>query len=489
MKILLTGVTGYIGKRLLPMLVEKGHEVYCVVRDVKRLTLNDHLKEKVKVLQADLLNADDMEKLPVDIEAAYYLVHSMNADAINFANLETMAAKNFASYIKRTSASQIIYLSGISNSENLSKHLASRKKTEDLLRESNKPLTVLRAAIIIGEGSASFEIIRDLVEKLPVMITPKWLNTRCQPISIINVIEYLTGILLNEKTYNKTFDIGGSEILSYKRMLLEFARIRGYKRMIITLPVLTPRLSSYWLYFVTSTSFELAKALVDSMKNEVICADNAIHEIVKINLLSYESSIRSAFLKMEQNMVVSSWKDAVVTPEMNTSLSGYIEAPKYGCFTDKQVVYFTKDPREVLRNVWSIGGERGWYFANWLWLIRGGIDKLAGGVGLRRGRRNAREVNPGDALDFWRVILADKSSGRLLLYAEMKLPGEAWLELKVGKKDSNCCLEQTATFRPRGVYGRLYWYMLFPVHFLIFKRMAANIVNFNKEDEKDLNHN
>ncbi len=479
MKILLTGSTGYIGRRLLPALVESGHKVVCCVRHQGRFDWEDFTEDflkQVQVIEADLNDENSLSSLPADIDAAYYLVHSMSSSHVNFSELESRSAENFVNYINRTSCKQIIYLSGIVNDSDLSEHLLSRKNTEDILRLANSPLTVLRAAIIIGSGSASFEIIRDLVEKLPVMVAPRWLKTKCQPIGVRNVIEYLEGVLLKPEAYHKVFDIGGTEILTYKEMLYEFAKVRGLKRWIISIPVLSPKLSSLWLILVTSTSYSLARSLVNSMKNEVICKETKIQDIVPLKRLSYAESLRMAFDKISQKNVISSWKDSISLGTIDKNFLSFIMVPEHGVFTDKREVTFERNKEEVVNNIWHIGGERGWYFGNWMWGIRGLMDKLVGGVGLRRGRRSQTDLKSGDALDFWRVLVADKPNGRLLLYAEMKLPGEAWLEFKIKEADGKAVLQQTATYRPLGIWGRIYWYSVLPFHGLIFPKMASNIV-------------
>ncbi|HTL09178.1 MAG TPA: SDR family oxidoreductase, partial [Chitinophagaceae bacterium] len=338
------------------------------------------------------------------------------------------------------------------------------------------PATVLRAGIIVGSGSSSFEIIRDLVEKLPVMITPKWVKTLCQPIAIRNVIEFLTRIALQPAYYNNDYDIGGPEVLSYKEMMLQFASVRRLKRTILTVPVMTPALSSYWLYFVTSTSYTLAKNLVDSMKVNVVCRPNKLAEELGIQLISYRQAVEMAFQKIEQNDVVSSWKDAFSAFNTNPSILRNVELPAYGCFTDVKKRVINGNEAAVFTNVWHIGGEKGWYYGNALWKARGFLDKAFGGVGLRRGRTSAGSLHSGDSLDFWRVLVADRKARRLLLYAEMKLPGEAWLEFKLDKQDGNSMLVQTATFRPRGLWGRLYWYSVLPFHYFIFNGMINNLV-------------
>ena len=470
MKILITGATGYIAQRLLPVLLENGHEIICCVRDKSRFDSSKYMKEPLSVIEANFLRSETLHVIPNDIDIAYYLIHSMSTQTGNFQQMETICANNFKEYIGKTQVKQVIYLSGITNEIELSKHLSSRKNVETILSGGTYALTTLKAGIIVGSGSASFEIIRDLVEKLPVMITPRWLKTRCQPIAIRNVIEFLNAVAGQTETYNLSYDIGGPEILSYKEMLLRFASIRGLKRRILVVPVMTPRISSYWLYFVTSTSYSLAKNLVNSMKIEVVCRPNELATRFHILLIDYDTSIKLAFDKIEQNRVLSSWIDAQTSNLLEKGISQYMEVPVNGCFKDIHVMPL-KDSSLTLHKIWSIGGKNGWYYANLLWEIRGFMDKLSGGVGMRRGRKSETELLPGESLDFWRVLLADKKEKRLLLYAEMKLPGEAWLEFKIDNNN----LIQTATFRPLGLWGRLYWYCLLPVHIFIFKGMIKNI--------------
>lgn len=468
-KILLTGATGYIGKRLLPKLLEENCFVYCCVRDRARFDTSPYDSDKIEVIEADFLKTETLDSIPRDIDAAYYLIHSM-ASSKDFVDLEKRSAQNFKSAMEKTTVEHVIYLSGIVNDEHLSTHLRSRKAVEETLSGSSFHLTTLRAGIIVGSGSASFEIIRDLVEKLPVMIAPKWLNTRTQPIAIRNVIQYLSGILLKPFTYDRSYDIGGPEVMTYKEMLKTFSRVRGLHRFIMTVPLLTPKLSSYWLYFITSTSFNLASSLVESMMVDVVCEPNDLPEQLGIELITYREATELAFGKIEQQGVLSSWMDASSSNKLDKGVEQLIEVPQYGCFTDRRTAP-VKDVDETLNRIWTIGGDTGWYYADSLWKIRGFLDKLVGGVGLRRGRRSSKRIWAGDAIDFWRVLHADKESGRLLLYAEMRLPGEAWLEFKVDKNT----LIQTATFRPLGVAGRLYWYALHPFHGLIFQGMLNKL--------------
>lgn len=470
MRILLTGATGYIGQRLLPALVQEGHTVVCCTRDKDRFAPPESLIDRVEVVEVDFLEASSLDKIPPDIDGAYYLMHSMSGST-DYQEKELRSAENFRKCLDGTSAKHVVYLSGIINDDNLSEHLSSRKQVELELGKGSYNFTTLRAAIIIGSGSASFEIIRDLVEKLPVMIAPKWLNTRCQPIGIRDVISFLTQTLFNKDTINNSFDIGGPDILTYREMLLGYASARGLKRAIGIVPVMTPRLSSYWLYFVTSTSYPLAVSLVDSMKVEVICRNNDINLLLGINPISYEQALQRTLQRIDENQVVSSWTDSLVSSQDDLKLSEFLKVPVHGCFIDERQLPITNREATVER-IWRIGGQTGWYYADTLWKIRGYLDKLFGGVGLRRGRTHVDKLDAGDALDFWRVLYANKEEGRLLLFAEMKLPGEAWLEFKVRDR----ILIQKATFRPKGVAGRMYWYGILPFHGIVFNGMINSLV-------------
>ena len=470
MKVLLTGATGYIGQRLLPVLLEQGHEVVCSVRDKDRFDITPYDQNRTSVIEVNFLHHESLSAIPEDIDIAYYLMHSMSSAKGDFEQLEKLAAENFKNRIQQTSAIQVIYLSGIINNDELSKHLLSRKAVEDILSQASFHLTTLRAGIVVGSGSASFEIIRDLVEKLPVMVAPKWLNTRSQPISIRNVLQFLSGVLAKPYLYNKSFDIGGPEVLSYKDMLLRFAKVRKLKRRIYVVPVMTPKLSSYWLYFITSTNYKLAVNLVKSMKIEVIAKENDLGERLGIRLLTFEESVQAALNRIGKQHVPSSWTDAQSSNILDSGISNLAKVPEHGCFSETRSKTLNRD-NKALEKIWSLGGDNGWYYANWLWQIRGMMDKLAGGVGLRRGRRSDITINAGDSLDFWRVVYANKQEKRLLLYAEMKLPGEAWLELKIQENT----VQQTATFRPLGLWGRIYWYFLLPFHGIIFRGMLKQI--------------
>lgn len=453
------------------MLVGQGHNVFCCVRDKNRFYCPKEFENKVTVLEVDFLNQESLHAIPKDIDVAYYLIHSMSGSDTNYDELESISALNFVEYLNQTKVKQVIYLSGIVNDQTLSKHLSSRKAVETILNTGAFATTTLRAGIIVGSGSASFEIIRDLVNKLPIMITPKWLNTKCQPIAITDVLEFLTKSLSNPLTYNQSFDIGGPDILTYKEMLLGFAKAKNLKRWIFTIPVMTPKLSSYWLYFVTSTSYKLATALVSSMKVEVVCRDTKINELLQVQPMSYNQALSRALIKVKEDNVASSWKDSLVSGRFNSNISEYLKVPKKDCYIDRRKMKIENRDFTIER-IWSIGGETGWYYGDWLWNLRGFIDKLYGGVGSRRGRTKQHDIHSGDALDFWRVLHANKEEGKLILFAEMKLPGEAWLEFKI----INNTLYQSATFRPIGVWGKLYWYSVLPFHGFIFNGMLKKLI-------------
>jgi uncharacterized protein YbjT (DUF2867 family) len=471
MKILLTGATGYIGKRLLPILAAQGHNIICCVRDKNRFYSAKELQNKITVIEVDFLKEETLSEIPNDIDAAYYLMHSMSGSSSNFNELEILSAQNFVKRINQTSAKQVLYLTGIVNDKSLSKHLSSRKAVETILKTGSFATTALRAGIIIGSGSASFEIIRDLVDKLPIMIAPKWLNTKCQPIAISDVLEFLSKSLQNLATYNQSFDIGGPDILTYKEMLLGYAKAKKMKRWIFTVPLMTPKLSSYWLYFITSTSYKLATALVSSMKVEVICRDHKINDLLQIKPISYKEALTRALQKIEEDNVASSWKDSFVSGRFDGSISQYLKIPKKDCFIDHRKKKIANREYTIAK-IWSIGGETGWYYGDWLWNLRGLLDKLFGGVGARRGRTNKHKINSGDSLDFWRVLYSNKEEGNLILFAEMKLPGEAWLEFKI----VDTILYQTATFKPNGFLGKLYWYSIWPFHGFIFNGMLNKLI-------------
>lgn len=472
-KVLITGSTGFIGKRLLYQILEQGHEVYALSR-IKGIDLNLANHPMCHILYGDLRENNQSVSFPKDIDVAYYLVHSMGSLVQNLQKEEERIAHNFVSAIEQTACKQIIFLGGIiEDPDKLSPHLLSRLIVEKILQASRIPTTILRSSIVIGAGSASFEIIRDLVEKLPFMIAPRWVQNYCQPISVKDVIYYLCGVMLNPVCFGQTYDIGGPEAMTFKDVLLRYATFRQLKRYILDVPLLTPRLSSYWLVLITSVRFSICTYLVESMKQNTRKLNHAIDAVLPYQCLSYEDSLRRVFQLISQNAVVSTWMDAWDLKKVGSDIQDFIEVPQEGCLKDIKVIPITVPVEEVQRRVWSIGGKNGWYSLNWAWRLRGLIDQMVGGTGLNRGRRHPTKIEIGDSIDFWRVLLASEKKRHLILYAEMKLPGEAWLEFKIDEEKK--VFTQTATFRPKGFFGRLYWYFFFPFHFIIFKNMAKTL--------------
>lgn len=474
-KVLITGATGFVGKRLILSLLNQGHQIYALCR-IKGTKVFPEDRSNLHYIWGDLNNPETLKTVPEDIEAAYYLVHSMSEIVSDLSDAETAVAEQFIKAVKNTQAKQIIYLGGIINDETkLSPHLRSRLLVEKTLKQSLIPTTILRASLIIGEGSASFEIIRDLCEKLPIMIAPKWVKNLCQPIAIQDVLFYLSNVLLNQECFNKTLDIGGPEVLTFKELMLRYSKFRHLKRWIIDVPVLTPHLSSYWLVFITSVRFSLCYYLVESMKSSSVVRLGEIQKIIPHSCLTYAEALKSTFQTISQNEVVSTWMDSWEIRGNDPDINLYIQVPQEGCLKDIRKFLIADSKEAATQRIWRLGGNAGYYTNNWAWHLRGFFDKMIGGVGLNRGRRHPTEIQVGDAIDFWRVLLADKQKTHLILFATMKVPGEAWLEFNLEPVDDKWMLVQTATFRPQGILGRLYWYALSPFHFFIFKNMAKTI--------------
>ncbi|MCH9616875.1 MAG: hypothetical protein SP4CHLAM5_01500 [Chlamydiia bacterium] len=474
-KVLIAGANGYVGSRLCYRLAEKGFSVVALVRNKERFTMHPNVHENIEVIECDLLQKISLKIIPKDISAAYYLVHSLTAEQKKFYQLEEKSALNFKAQMEEIGVSKIIYLSGLSGEKAVSDHMRSRDRVGEILAEGPIPTVNFQAGIIIGSGSASFELMRDLVEVLPIMIAPRWVSSKCQSIGIEDVLYYLEAILDVKCIKNLVLQIGGPETYSYKEMLYIFAKERGLKRWIFSVPVLTPRLSSHWLYFVTSTNLYLAKRLVASLAGDAVCTNRMVDEILPHKCLTYIETIQMAFDKIEQNHIFSSWKDALNVGEALPHFDQYVHAPKHGCLKNTQIISYSTPKNVILDKLWSIGGDNGWFYMDWAWKIRGFVDKIFGGVGLRRGRRSPTDLKNGESLDFWRVIKSDKQNGELLLYAEMLLPGEAWLQWHIKDKDGKVEIHQVATFRPKGLLGRLYWYSLWPVHIFIFRGLCNRI--------------
>ncbi len=469
-KILVTGSTGFIGKRLVYRLVQEGHEVYALVR-IKGIPFKIPEGGQLHLLYGDLRDPQKMEVFPQELDAAYYLVHAMGSVVDDLTKTEERIAQNFKLAIEKTNCRQVIYLGGIIEDEKtLSPHLHSRLVVEKVLKESHVPFTILRSSIIIGSGSASFEIIQDLVEKLPLMVAPKWVRNYCQPIAINDVLFYLNKVLLNPLCLHQTYDIGGPEAITFRQILLRYAAFRKLKRFIINVPFLSPRLSSYWLVFITPVRFSICKYLVESMKQDTRKLNLQIDAILPHSCMTYEESLKVSFQKIAENEVISTWNDDWDLKNLSPDIQDFVEVPQQGCFKDIKSIPITIPLEDVHNKIWSIGGLKGWYSMNWAWRFRGLIDQFLAGPGLRRGRRDPTKLEVGDSVDFWRVILANEKQQHLIFYAEMKLPGQAWLEFEIDSQ--NKILKQTATFRAKGLGGRLYWYLCLPFHLIIFRNMA-----------------
>lgn len=469
MKILLTGATGYIGKRLLFELVEQGHEVICCVRDIRRFQLPTDVSNSAQVIEVDFLNEPSLDKIPKNIDGAYYLIHSLSS-ANDYEKLELEAAGNFREVMSDTLVEHVIYLSELISDDSQSKFLRSRQAVEVELAKGDYHFTSIRAGVVIGSGSSSFEIIRDIAERRFVMIVPRWFRARCQPIGIMDVLQFLSKTLFNPGTFDKNFDIGGPEVVTYANILVEYARARGLKRKLIVVPLVNLKISSYWLTLASSVSYKLAKVLITGMKEASICRDEELQGILDFTPITYEEALQRTLVKVGEKQIISSWRDSWVSGRIDQKRIQQLNVPTEGCLVDKREIDIVNYDR-CLENIWRIGGEHGWYFADPLWKIRGLIDKILGGVGLRRGRTHPHDLSVGDAIDFWRVLYANKKEGRLLLFAEMKIPGEAWLEFTI--EDNK--LHQVATFLYDGFWGRVYWYALLPIHLVIFRYMIKRI--------------
>ena len=466
MKILLTGSTGYIGRRLKQILLnDENIELKLLVRNKKSVSSMD---KKIEIIEGDTFNKESLKEALKDVEVAYYLIHSLSNE--NYKDLDKISAQNFLDVAALCGVKRIIYLGGLGvKNENTSEHLLSRIETGEILSSNKNVQTIwFRAGVIIGSGSASFEIIRNLTEKLPIMTTPKWVDTKAQPIAVSDVLSYLHNGLYLEKKENLIVDIG-SEQLSYKNMMLKTAKVLGLKRYLITLPFMSINLSSYWLNLFTPVPFSVAKALIEGLKSEVIIQnDHAKKYFPNITPISYEEAVSNSIKEIEENQVISRWNDkgdGVWEKNAQNEISKAV-------FIDRKEVDISNlEASKVYQSFIGIGGENGWFDFDFLWELRGIIDKLIGGVGLKRGRRSQCDLRISDCLDFWKVVDLKKDE-RLLLYAQMKLPGEAWLEFKI--KDNK--LIQSAYFYPKGVLGRLYWYALVPLHYFVFNNMIKSII-------------
>jgi len=473
LRILVTGATGYIGGRLVPALLAAGHTVRCMSRNPAKLAEQPWSAE-VEVVSADALDRTSLEHAMAGCDTAFYLIHSMDGTVADFGERDRSAAKNFAAAASDAKLSRIVYLGGLGSDDELSKHLSSRQEVGRILAGGSAAVTELRAAVIIGSGSVSFEMLRHLTEVLPAMVTPTWVRTRCQPIAIRDVLSILVAAVEESGDKSHLWEIGGPDQLTYEDMMRGYAEVAGLpRRIIIPVPVLSPSLSKHWIGLVTPLPTGVAKPLVESLKNEVTVTNNAIAEELTGGLTSYKEAVKRALRTASHSETATRWSDAAPSPAEPLPTDPEWAGAKLQ--SDERSLASLASAADVFWAFSRIGGAVGYYSTDWAWQLRGIADSLIGGVGLRRGRRHPEELRLGEAVDFWRVASIEPGR-RLQLHAEMKLPGEAWLEFEVEPTDTGSRLHQKASFFPRGLLGRLYWLVLTPFHGVIFGQMSRGIV-------------
>ena len=472
-RVLVTGATGYIGGRLVPHLLNLGYRVRILVRDSSRLHGRDWVDE-VEIFQGDVLKPETLTAVMDGIDAAYYLIHSMSGGD-DFHKRDLFAAENFGEAANNAMVNQIIYLGGLGDSQSdLSEHLESRQVTGRALAKAGVPVTEFRAAIIVGSGSISFEMIRYLTERIPVMVSPKWVFTRVQPIAINDVLDYLTRALETPESIGRILEIGGADILTYGDMFMQYAEERGLKRPLIPVPVLSPRLSSYWVHWMTPVPAVITRPLIEGLRNEVIVQDESARKIFPdISPIDYKTAIKRALVGLETGQLETSWTDSVAS-SMGDNPPVILKTHE-GMIIERRQTLVHAQPEKVYDTFIRLGGKQGWLYMDWVWKFRGAVDRLLGGVGLRRGRRDPNDIRIGDALDFYRV--EDVKSGKLLrLRAEMKFPGQAWMQFEAKQQNKEeTQLIQTAFFAPKGLSGLLYWYTLYPIHSLVFSGLNREL--------------
>lgn len=467
--ILLTGATGYVGGRLLHALEQQGHKVRCLARHPEALLRR--VAASTTVVAGDVLDRESLRAAMEGVHTAFYLVHSMSSKE-GFEEDDRRAAAAFGSAAHQAGVKKIVYLGGLGQGEGLSAHLRSRQEVGRILRESGTSTIEYRASIILGSGSFSFEMIRALVERLPVMITPRWVKTPTQPIAIEDVIAYLLQAIKLDVTESRIFEIGGSDRVSYQELMREYARQRGLKRLMIPVPVLSPRLSSLWLGLVTPVFARVGRELVDGLRNETVVRDPAALQVFPIRPRGFRESLERALANEDREFAETRWSDAFSSSGPERKWGGVQFGRR---FVDSRSTYLPFPPKSAFRTVERLGGSTGWYYANWLWSLRGWMDLAVGGVGMRRGRRDPEHVLPGDTIDCWRV--EEVEDGRFLrLSAEMLLPGRGWLQFELAPQGSGTLLRQTAIYDPLGLFGWLYWYLSYPLHQILFEGMLRGIV-------------
>ncbi|MCY7418613.1 MAG: SDR family oxidoreductase [Chloroflexi bacterium] len=462
MRILVIGASGYIGGRLVPLLLQRGHELVLAGRQPGALAVRF---PGTLAVRADLLDASTLAAAVDGVEVAYYLAHSMAAGEAGFAERDLRAARDFATAAAQAGVARIVYLGGLGDdAANLSHHLASRHAVGVELAAHGMPVTEFRAAIVIGSGSASFEMLRQLTERLPVMITPRWVKTRCQPIGIRDVLDYLVGAL-DHPDVQGVVEIGGPEVLSYGAMMMTYARLRGLRRLMIPVPVLTPRLSSYWVGLISPIPSGIARPLIEGLRNEVVVRDAAPAARFGIHPLAYREALQLAIDRTDRHAVETTWFDARSAPGRRRLA---LEGSREGMIIARDHEHSDATPERAFAEIERVGGETGWPYADILWRVRGLMDRIVGGIGMRLGRRDPVHLREGDALDFWRVEELRRPE-LLRLRAEMRVPGRAWLQYEVVPDGDGSTIVQTAFFEPRGLFGLAYWYLLYPAHALIFR--------------------
>jgi len=466
--VLVTGASGYVGGRLLKALESAGQPVRCLARRPEFLL--PKVGPNIEVVAGDVLDRNSLAPALSGVDTAYYLVHSMASE--DFEHADRLAAQNFASAARDAGIRKIVYLGGLGDSgSGLSPHLRSRQEVGEILRSSGVCVIEFRASVIIGSGSLSFEMVRALVERLPVMITPKWVDVPAQPLAIDDLLQYLVKARELSEVESRIFEIGGPDRVSYAGLMREYARQRGLRRWMIRVPVLTPRLSSLWLGLVTPVYARIGRKLIDSIRNPTVVNDDVAAKVFALRPIGVCEAIANALRNEDRELAATWWSD---------SLSSGAEPRKWGGvrfgsrLIDSRTVHVNVAPMAAFAPICRIGGTTGWYYANWLWRLRGWVDLLVGGVGMRRGRRDEKQLRVGDVVDFWRVE-AFAPNQCLRLSAEMKLPGRAWLEFKVEPMDDGSTIRQTASFDPVGLWGLAYWYGIYPLHAMIFGGMLHNI--------------
>jgi uncharacterized protein YbjT (DUF2867 family) len=471
--VLVTGVTGYVGGRLVPRLLAAGFRVRCLAREPARLQGRPWL-DQVELAQGDMLMPESLSAAMAGVHALYYLVHSLGSGG-DFPEQDVLAARNCGKVARECSVARIIYLGGLGEpGSDLSPHLRSRHQTGEVLAESGVPVTELRAAVIVGSGSLSFEMIRYLTERIPVMVCPKWVFTRIQPIAIRNVLDYLVAALDCPESAGRIIEIGGTDVLTYAAMMQGYAEARGLTRRLIAVPVLTPRLSSYWVHLVTPIPAAIAQPLIKGLGNEVVVHDDsALRLFPDVKLLDFQTSVQLALNRMKTHGVETAWSDALTSSQGARVPLALIN--REGMIIEQRQKKVAAPSDAVYRSFARLGGQRGWLYMDWAWQLRGILDRLCGGVGMRRGRRDDEDLRIGDSLDFWRVEMVEP--GRLIrLRAEMKVPGRAWLEFEArAESPGSTLLLQSAFFEPKGLLGLLYWYILYPIHGLIFSGLVRRV--------------